>query len=106
MQLFQWKIEEKTPLNVLFSGVLTRDTVYILWKSQEEFIAKQINAEKIIWNLEQLQQIDSAGIALLIEILDEMSQHYNKKIELLNVPTQCSALIELFGLAKWFRQYL
>ncbi|AKO44883.1 STAS domain-containing protein [[Haemophilus] ducreyi] len=95
--------EQNGSLFVTLSGELTRDTLLPLWKQRASFLSNPHN-ETIYWDLNHLLRIDSAGFALLIELLN----HYQKQSTnyLINVPDVILTLAGLFGLQDWLDSFL
>ncbi len=55
------------------------------------------NVSELIVNLGQVTKIDSAALALMVELMIIAKQH-NKKLSIQNVPKQLAALAKLTGL--------
>lgn len=100
----KWDIQQNHEhLVVQLIGCLNRDTLLPLWKQRASFLSVQPN-QQIYWDLKQLESIDSAGFALLAEILN----HYHKTnpCSLLNPPDTIVKLAELFDLSGWLNTFL
>ena len=80
-------------------GSLTYDTVGDL--IHQKIIADGLNIETIALNCEQLARIDSAGIALFIQWQRECEQN-NKKLQLVNLPSQAVSLLKANQLDNFF----
>ncbi|WP_455483466.1 STAS domain-containing protein [Haemophilus parahaemolyticus] len=100
----QWSVSQNNEsLVVQLKGELTRTTLRPLWEQRASFLSVKAN-QVIYWNLEQISRIDSAGFALLTELLN----YYEKQtqISLIHVPQVFKTLAELYGLIDWVKQYI
>ncbi|WP_044470555.1 STAS domain-containing protein [Mannheimia massilioguelmaensis] len=97
------------------AGELSRDTLLPLWnefqkrQQRSSFLSeKQIVDQNITWDLAQVSRIDSAGFALLCDLINycQKTQQPGKTLYLENVPSQLLTLAELVGLADWLKPYL
>lgn len=100
----QWGIQQNNEsLFVRLSGELTRNTLLPLWKQRAAFLSPKGN-QHIYWDLKDLARIDSAGFALLVELLN-----FYQKITpncLINTPDVVKTLAELYDLDKWLSTFL
>lgn len=102
--LLQWDVQSTTEhLVVALSGELTRNTLLPLWKQRASFLSIKPN-QPLYWDLKQLKRIDSAGFALLMELLN----HYQKQTQncLINPPNALTTLADLFNLSHWLSPFL
>ncbi|AAU38316.1 MULTISPECIES: STAS domain-containing protein [Basfia] len=96
-------------------GELSRDTLLPLWnefqkrEQRSSFLSeRQIADKNISWDLSQVSRIDSAGFALLCDLLHycQAKKNADKTLLLENVPPQLLTLADLVGLADWIKPYL
>ena len=100
----QWGVFQNNESQVVqLKGELTRATLLPLWEQRASFLSVKAN-QSIYWDLAQLSRIDSAGFALLTELLN----HYEKQTKngLIHAPEVVQTLAELYGLSGWIKQYL
>ena len=100
----QWDIQQNSEsLMVQLSGELTRNTLLPFWQQRAAFLSPKPH-QYIYWDLKGLTAIDSAGLALLIELLN----HYSLKNpnSLIHTPNNVLKLAELFGLSNWLSPFL
>ncbi|KEY90866.1 anti sigma factor b [Candidatus Photodesmus blepharus] len=87
----QW--QQSNVKHVTLLGELNRDTVPSLWK----FIRRwKIRVESVEISLEKIDKIDSAGMVMLIHLIDYAKKH-NCHIMLSSIPEE---LIVLFRLSR------
>ena len=99
------EVQNDDRIALLLSGELSRDTLLPLWKAWRErtFLSeKQIADKHLLWDLAQVKRVDSAGFALLCNLLEycRQTQQQNKTLRLENVPPQVVTLADLFGLTE------
>ncbi|MFC0309556.1 lipid asymmetry maintenance protein MlaB [Gallibacterium trehalosifermentans] len=104
----QWQLDTHGQLAcVSLIGVLNRHTLLPLWQQRQQFVLQQqvqlTDCQKIVWDLKQIRHIDSAGFALLTELL---ALNPMEQVQLANVPEQCLNLAELFSLKTWLTKYI
>lgn len=100
----QWDIFQNNESQVVqLKGELTRATLLPLWEQRASFLSVKAN-QAIYWDLKDLSRIDSAGFALLTELL----HHYEKQTEnhLIHLHEAVETLAELYGLSGWIKQYI
>ncbi|OBX05624.1 STAS domain-containing protein [Gallibacterium genomosp. 3] len=107
MQL-DWQLDTKVEqATVSLIGVLNRHTLLPLWQQRQHFVLSQnaqlSSCQKIIWDLNAISHIDSAGFALLTELL---MLNPLEQVCLVNVPEQCLNLAALFSLKEWLAKYI
>ena len=111
-----WSVEQKNDKIVLqLIGELSRNTLLPLWKAWKEgeqrdsFLSVANIADKDIhWNLAQVSRIDSAGFALLCDMLAycRKAQPSHHILRLEQTPSQLLTLADLFGLSDWITSFL
>lgn len=100
----QWHADSNNEsLRIRFTGALTRNTLLPFWEQRVSFLSPKLN-QHIYWDLRSLTKIDSAGFALLCDLLHHYQQH--NKNWLINPPETVKTLSELFGLQSWIADYL
>lgn len=82
----------------VLSGVLNTFTVPIIWE-QSQNILKEDSASLLTFNLEQIIQSDSSGVALLISWTRMLKQR-NQKVCFVALPAQMLAIIKLSELEE------
>lgn len=80
------------------SGILNAETAHNLWQQSQD-ILKHDKDPLLIFNLEEVTQSDSSGVALLIAWM-RLVQSKNKKIQFINLPKQMLAIIKVADLEK------
>lgn len=90
-------------------GELSRDTLLPLWEQRASFLSvEKISQYNVEWDLSQIKRIDSAGFALLCDVLQfchtTVQQEY--RIVLKNAPSQLFTLADLFGLSHWIATFV
>ncbi|MDO4430356.1 MAG: STAS domain-containing protein [Lonepinella koalarum] len=96
-------------------GELSRHTLLPLWKEFQQkqqrfaFLSHaQMEHTDIYWNLAGITRIDSAGFALLCEMIANcrkmQSAHVILRLE--NVPPQLFTLADLFNLDDWLKSFI
>lgn len=114
-QLLTWSTEQNDDKIVLrLSGELSRDTLLPLWNEWKKggqrasFLSEaDIMHRHIRWDLGAISRIDSAGVALLCNLLAYCRQKQQDKTLLLeNVPPQLMTLADLFDLTDWLKPFI
>lgn len=82
-----------TENNVLFAGELTRQTVMTIPKKS---MAHIVNQQRINLDLQQVTQVDTAGLAWLFYLLEQASKT-SCQITFSSVPSKLDKLISLSG---------
>ncbi len=82
-----------TENNVLFAGELTRQTVMTIRKKS---MAHIVNQQRINLDLQQVTQVDTAGLAWLFYLLEQASKT-SCQITFSSVPSKLDKLISLSG---------
>lgn len=82
----------------VLSGALNTYTVPGIWELSQN-ILKNDKASLLTFNLEQVTQSDSSGVALLIAWTRMLKQH-DQKIRFLAIPIQMLAIIRVSDLEK------
>ncbi|ERF78758.1 STAS domain-containing protein [Gallibacterium anatis] len=103
-----WQLEQvEQQAVVTLNGILNRETVPQLWQQRQQFSLKANadlqSCQQLVWDLQQISHIDSAGFALLTELL---LLNPAEKVRLINLPEQCKNLAALFSLDQWLHHYL
>lgn len=77
--------------------------MFPLWKQRASFLLPKAN-QHIYWDLKNLETIDSAGFALLTDLLN----HYQKNNPniVINQSESIIKLAELFDLSQWLAPFL
>ncbi|MEF1171578.1 lipid asymmetry maintenance protein MlaB [Vibrio sinaloensis] len=75
----------------VLSGALDRDSVPLLWEQLKQW---DVTANEIELSLEQVKRVDSAGMVMLIHLL-EHAKKQNCHIMLSFVPKQLKTLFQL-----------
>lgn len=101
--ILQWDISHNNEsLMVKLKGELTRNTLLPLWKQRASFLSPTGN-QSIYWDLEALTRLDSAGFALLTEMLNHYGNITSNR--LIHTPQTVFTLAELYNLDDWLKQY-
>lgn len=90
-------------------GELSRDTLLPLWQQRFTVLSdQQIAHQNVIFDLSMITRIDSAGFALLCELIHHVRevQDQNKMLTVEHAPSQLLTLAELFGLEQWLSGFL
>ncbi|MDP8099809.1 STAS domain-containing protein [Pasteurella atlantica] len=99
----QWDIQASNDdVMVVLSGDLTRNTLSPLWEQRASFLQPELK-QCIYWDLKHLQQIDSAGLTLFLELLHFYAK--NNKNYIINIPNSITNLAQLFDLQEWLAQF-
>ncbi|MDH2927610.1 STAS domain-containing protein [Lonepinella koalarum] len=102
-------VQNDDKITLRLVGELSRDTLLPLWQQRLTFLSeKQIADKDILWDLAQIKRIDSAGFALLCDLIAycrkiKSSEH---KIVLINIPKQLLTLADLFNLNDWLTPFI
>lgn len=88
--------EKKGQDQVFFNGELTRATVPELWQQRSEWLLAE---DKLTVDLGEVNHVDSAGVALLIEAKVSLAQQ-KKQIQFENVSKQCRDIASVSGVAE------
>lgn len=104
-------VQNDDRITLPLSGELSRDTLLPLWKEwqQRAFLSEpQIVDKHLLWDLAQVTRIDSAGFALLCDLISycRQTQQQDKILTLENVPPQVLTLADLFGLSDWIKPFI
>ena len=112
----KWSAEQKGDrIRFRLSGELSRNTLLPLWhawregKQQASFLmTDRIFDCHIVWDLAQIHLIDSAGFALLCNLVEDCNktQSNDKTLSLENPPPQLLTLADLFGLSDWIKPFI
>ena len=82
----------------VLSGTLNVETVPELWQQSQD-ILKYDKDSSLIFDLENVTQSDSSGVALLITWTRQF-QNQDKKIYFVHLPSQMLALVKVADLEK------
>ncbi len=115
----KWSLEQNNDRIVLrLIGELSRNTLLPLWnayntrqkeRQRDSFLsAEQIADKDIYCDLAQISRIDSAGFALLCDLVAHCRrlQRQNSILLLEDAPPQLLTLADLFGLSDWLKPFL
>lgn len=100
MAQVQWRDEQQHFASII--GQLTRDTVPELWKTLQSW---QPSSEHFEVNLKQLDRVDSAGMVMLIHLL-EHAKTQNCHIMLTFMPDQLKTLFKLSNIDEIFLDHI
>lgn len=93
-----WKPENGT---LTFSGDLDRETLLPFWKKRQQIITADIK----ILNVAHLARVDSAGLAMLLHILDEASGQH-QTLKLAGMTEKLKTLAALYNMQQIIESYL
>lgn len=93
-----WKAENAT---VIFSGDLDRETLLPFWKKRQQIITSDIQ----VLDVAHLSRVDSAGLAMLIRVLDEASGRH-QTLKLAGMTEKLKTLAALYNLQQIIEPYL
>ncbi|MDU8924022.1 lipid asymmetry maintenance protein MlaB [Pasteurellaceae bacterium LIM206] len=102
-------------MTLRLSGELSRDTLLPLWQElrqagqRSSFLSpEQLVAQNIEWDLSQVSRIDSAGFALLCDLIHfcRQTQQSGKTLVITHVPSQLLTLADLVGLSDWIAPFI
>lgn len=82
----------------VLAGSLNTYTVPRLWQFSQDILKKD-KTSLILFNLENVTQSDSSGVALLIA-WKRLLKHRNQKVRFIALPTQMLAIIRVSDLEK------
>ncbi|MCK3657600.1 NTP-binding protein [Pasteurellaceae bacterium Pebbles2] len=102
-------VQNDDKITLQITGELSRDTLLPLWEQRFVLLSeKQIADKDILWDLSQISRIDSAGFALLCDLITHCRriQHSNHRLIVANAPSQLSTLADLFGLTDWLNSFI
>lgn len=108
----KWELQTQDDIiRIHLMGEFTRDTLLALDQQRTTLMNKITNYAQICWDLSEITRIDSAGFALLCEVLHQCQNRIgqsdkNIKIKVIHCPTQLLTLSDLFGLSRWLQQFL
>src|SRR5690554_5156324 len=91
MSACQWL--RNTDGHIELSGILTRNTVPALWKQKQEWLQ---GTEAVVLNLEQVEKIDSSGVAMLIEAKRELLAQ-QRELVIVEANQQLRAMVNVSG---------
>ncbi|AKJ43264.1 lipid asymmetry maintenance protein MlaB [Pragia fontium] len=83
------------------SGDLDRETLLPFWNARQQILTSDIHTI----NVAQLVRVDSAGLAMLVHILDEVSQR-PQQFKLAGVTEKLQTLTALYNLQQIIQPYL
>ncbi|WP_159565567.1 lipid asymmetry maintenance protein MlaB [Budvicia diplopodorum] len=86
---------------VTFSGDLDRETLLPFWNKRQQILTPDIQ----VLDVANLDRVDSAGLALLIHILDESAQR-NQMLKLAGMTGKLQTLAALYNLQQIIEPYL
>lgn len=102
-----WAFEQNDDkITLRLTGALSRKTLLPLWEQRYSFLSTdKIAHQQLIWELADLTRIDSAGFALLSDLIHHCQKQAHTQI-IQNPPEQFLTLADLFGLSKWLNPFL
>lgn len=93
-----WTVENGT---LTLTGDLDRETLLPFWNARQQIMTTEIHT----LNVAQLSRVDSAGLAMLIHLLDEASSR-QVPLKLSGVTEKLQALSALYNLQQIIQPYL
>lgn len=104
---WEW-LANNDKITLRLSGELSRNTLLPLWQQRAVFFVDAENYQYIEWDLAQITRIDSAGFALLCDLLkhNQSLPPQNKQQQLIHFSDQLLTLADLYGLSPWIRQFI
>ncbi|MDG2943138.1 STAS domain-containing protein [Bisgaard Taxon 10/6] len=99
--------DDKMALRLI--GELSRDTLLPLWQQRFAVLSdKQIARQNVIFDLSTITRMDSAGFALLCDLIHQVRrvQEPDKTLTIEHAPSQLLTLAELFDLDQWLSGFL
>lgn len=93
-------LHKRTNGDYSLSGELDRDTVPAFWSNRAQWLPKE---SKIRLDLSSVKRIDSAGMAMLLQLQEQLKLGEQSLI-LSNVPLQLKMLLELSNVERLFTQ--
>lgn len=105
-----WELKQNNDRIALhLVGELSRDTLLPLWEQRASFLANEnIEERSLEIDLSEVVRIDSAGVALLCNLIQEYNLQLgnNSAILLENAPHQLITLADLYGLSRWLAPHI
>ncbi len=114
-KMLSWKKEKiEHSLQFQLQGELSRNTLLPFWKEwkntssegKQFFSVTKLQDDEIVWDLQGVSRIDSAGFALVCELLQASREMKPKSVILKNAPEQLFTLADLMGLSQWLKPFL
>ncbi len=96
----QW--QKQSDDSYLITGSLNRDSVPKIWQAVQQW---QPGSSRIEVNMEQVKRVDSAGMVLLIHLI-EHAKKQNCHIMLSFVPKQLKTLFQLSNVEEYLDGHL
>ena len=96
----QW--QKQSDDSYLITGSLSRDSVPKIWQAVQQW---QPGSSRIEVNMEQVKRVDSAGMVLLIHLI-EHAKKQNCHIMLSFVPKQLKTLFQLSNVEEYLDGHL
>lgn len=93
-----WTVENGT---LMLNGDLDRETLLPFWNTRQQIVTPDIQT----LNVAQLSRVDSAGLAMLVHLLDEASTR-QQPLKLSGVTEKLQALSALYNLQQIIQPYL
>lgn len=108
-QSLSWEwLANDDKITLRLNGELSRNTLLPLWQQRAAFFISAENYQKVEWDLAQVSRIDSAGLALLCDLLryKQNLAGQNKQQRLIHFSEQFLTLADLYGLSSWINQFI
>lgn len=106
MTTLNWDFKQNDDkIALLLQGELSRHTLLPLWQQRAVILAKVQDKSDIEWDLSGISRIDSAGFALLCDLLRDCQAKINN-VRLKHPPQQLLTLADLVGLTDWINQFI
>lgn len=105
-----WALKQNDDKIILrLIGELSRNTLLPLWEQRASFLSEENNQQKSLEiDLLEVSRIDSAGVALLCNLIQEYKALMSKDsfVLLNNAPHQLITLADLYGLSDWLAPHI
>ncbi|NBI12953.1 STAS domain-containing protein [[Haemophilus] felis] len=100
-----WELtQDNDRITLHLIGELSRNTLLPLWEQRGSLFSG--NSTNLVCDLSQIKRIDSAGFALLCNLVNDAKVRSNSVVFLRSVPHQLITLADLFGLSDWLAPHI
>ncbi|WP_075321443.1 STAS domain-containing protein [Histophilus somni] len=102
-----WALEKNSDkMTLRIMGALSRDTLLPFLQQRDELLSSaELVGQQLVWELSEVNRIDSAGFALLSDFINELEKQVSSQ-KIHNAPIQLEILADLFGLSDWLKPFL